>query len=322
MWISNTLLPILLISLSAVHIIPIDAADNNDKILRCYINGSFSTFMDFSFDNPTPLLNSSCFDPSKGTVFYAYGFGGQNNGTSVETMLRAHAASFNFILVGWEKGASDALGDILGYPIAAQNAFYYGAEFARALIKLVAAGLDLLRIRLIGFSLGAHFMGEAGKKFQTSGQSIILIIGLDPAGPLFLIRGINPTCAVYVLVLHTNAGGMGISQSRGTADVWANCGTPQVQPACADAGGGIGFRTPENMCSHNCSFFYYAEALLYPKTHIASSAKSCKEFNAGNGGNLTMTLGANIDTSLRGNFYYTTNSAVPYGKGEAGANPN
>ncbi|XP_045768695.1 lipase member H-like [Maniola jurtina] len=307
--------------LGAIHIIAIEATDNNDKILRCYINGSFSTFQDFSFDNPTPLLNSSCYDPSKQTVFYTYGFGGKNNGPSVETLFRAYVAlNFNFILVGWEKGASNESG-VLGYPTAAENALIDGKQLGQVLITLTNAGLSAISIILIGFSLGAHFMGEAGKEFQTSGQIIPLLIGLDPAGPLFLVRGINPQCAVFVCILHTNPSGLGTTQSRGRVDVWPNCPS-RVQPACAAAGGGIGFMTPENMCSHDTSWRYYAEAITMSNTHVARPASSCRSFRAGNGGNLTFTIQVNLDTSRRGNFYYVTNAAPIYGRGVAGANPN
>lgn len=55
------------------------------------------------------------------------------------------------------------------------------ASFIDFLFNNKLASLD--DINLIGFSLGAHVVGIAGKQIQSG--KLPKIVGLDPAGPLF-----------------------------------------------------------------------------------------------------------------------------------------
>jgi hypothetical protein len=69
------------------------------------------------------------------------------------------------------------------------------------LIELNQQGLK--RVHLIGYSLGAHLMGEAGRTVQKSTNNAVKIpkiTGLDPAGPGFY--PLNP----YVVALNRNDG--------------------------------------------------------------------------------------------------------------------
>lgn len=64
-------------------------------------------------------------------------------------------------------------------------------------------GFDINTLHLIGFSLGAHLMGEVGRSVQELSDGhlkIDRITGLDPASPAFF--PLNP----YVIALNKNDG--------------------------------------------------------------------------------------------------------------------
>jgi len=99
-------------------------------------------------------------------------------------------------------------------------------------------GVPLKNVILMGHSLGAHISGFAAKNLQQldDGENMIrkipLLIGTDPAAPLFQYR----TCkdrfckkdAERVISLHTSI--LGIQKSLGHLDLWFNNGLSQ--PAC------------------------------------------------------------------------------------------
>lgn len=145
-----------------------------------------------------------------------------------------HYGAFNIFLVAWQKGNG------IIYDQAAVNTRVIGPMVALQIqaILTVHPQYSLADIHLIGFSLGAHVAGYAGKYMQkvfngTIGQ----ITGLDPAGPLF--EGLPPeatlwhTDALFVEALHANAQrlvGLGIWASLGHVDVYINGG--RNQPGC------------------------------------------------------------------------------------------
>lgn len=90
-------------------------------------------------------------------------------------------------------------------------------------------------IRLIGHSMGAHIAGFAGQKMK---GEIPLIVGLDPAGPMFtkfplqpIDKRLDTSDAKFVQVIHTDRFIIGSDMNLGHADFYANGGaTPQ--PDC------------------------------------------------------------------------------------------
>jgi predicted esterase len=73
------------------------------------------------------------------------------------------------------------------------------------LVNLNEHGFDVKNILLIGFSLGAHLVGEVGRTVRdVSNKSLTLskIVGLDPAGPGFF--PLNP----YLVALNKNDGNL------------------------------------------------------------------------------------------------------------------
>ncbi|XP_050088339.1 phospholipase A1 VesT1.02-like [Anopheles aquasalis] len=124
-------------------------------------------------------------------------------------------------------------------------------------------GLLLEDVYLIGHSLGAHVAGIAGKTV-TTGQ-IHTIFALDPALPLFSIHSpenrIGVRDAMYVEVIHTNAGLLGFQHPIGTADFYPNGGSHQ--PGC-----GLNIA---GLCSHSRAWELFVETLLEPEDKLLAS---------------------------------------------------
>ena len=78
----------------------------------------------------------------------------------------------NVIVVAWEKGSH------VSYHQAAANCRLVGAQIAY-LVELLhnKTGLDFRKVHLIGFSLGSHVVGYAGKHLQANGHKIARITG-------------------------------------------------------------------------------------------------------------------------------------------------
>lgn len=67
----------------------------------------------------------------------------------------------NVIFVDWEKGAAGP-----AYALAAANTQLIGRQLAILITDMVALKGDPARIHMIGFSLGAHVAGFAGKALK------------------------------------------------------------------------------------------------------------------------------------------------------------
>ncbi|NEQ41633.1 MAG: alpha/beta fold hydrolase [Okeania sp. SIO3I5] len=83
----------------------------------------------------------------------------------------------NILVVDWEDGA-----DTLNYWAAADRVDDVGVEIAD---YLLGQGVNPADTTLIGHSLGAHIMGEAGEELRERRGTVDQLIGLDPAGPEF-----------------------------------------------------------------------------------------------------------------------------------------
>jgi pimeloyl-ACP methyl ester carboxylesterase len=119
----------------------------------------------------------------------------------------AHAPTrFQILAIDWGLGASHAL-----FAASVANSHVVGATLA-ALVQRLVDDFDVQadQVHVIGFSLGAHIAGFAGKRL-TGKYRLGAITGLDPAGPLF--AGSSPSNrldrfdATFVKVLHTYSGG-------------------------------------------------------------------------------------------------------------------
>lgn len=137
---------------------------------------------------------------------------------------------FNVIFVDWSVGSRT-----INYLQARNRVPVVGIFLASFLDYLHEVNyVDFNRLSIVGFSLGAHMAGLAGKNVLRG--RVNTIIGLDPAGPLFSVNSpaerLDSGDAQYVEALHTNGGafGSGIGAPIAHADFFANGGS--LQPGC------------------------------------------------------------------------------------------
>lgn len=78
----------------------------------------------------------------------------------------------NVIFVDWEKGAAGP-----AYALAAANTQLIGRQLAILITDMVTLKNDPDRIHIIGFSLGAHVAGFAGKALKRNNINIGRITG-------------------------------------------------------------------------------------------------------------------------------------------------
>lgn len=110
---------------------------------------------------------------------------------------------------------------------------------------------------LIGHSLGAQFIGYTAKMLNKSGERVKKVIGLDPCGPFFAIKGAKGKChgiqlgqADHTMIFYTNPNGLGTEPTE-SADVRILC------------------NRKANFCQHGCDCnhltcnHFYATKTLY-----------------------------------------------------------
>ncbi|XP_018057013.1 PREDICTED: phospholipase A1-like [Atta colombica] len=207
-------------------------------------------------------VNESCnfLNSSTSIFFMTHGFianfSNYNLSVVASQLLKKHYAVFS---LDWSDAAcynDPAVINLLEYPFAVHNTREVG-NYLASYIKSICdtCSISFKNVALIGHSLGAHISSFAAKNLQTSGYGkVSLLIGSDPAGPLFILSGpenrFSDTDAERVVALHTSA--LGLQKSLGHLDLWFNNGLSQ--PACGDQIIG----TLKVNCSHNICIMYLA----------------------------------------------------------------
>ncbi|KAF7250904.1 Lipase member H-A [Varanus komodoensis] len=106
----------------------------------------------------------------------------------------------NVIIVDWNRGATTII-----YSNAVYNAKNVVEILKNFIDQMLANGLSLDSIYMIGVSLGAHIAGFVGKAYH---GKIGRITGLDPAGPSFTGKSpserLDHTDAQFVDVIHSD----------------------------------------------------------------------------------------------------------------------
>lgn len=176
-------------------------------------------------------VQRSNYDPLRPLRVIVHGFQ-SNHSSDVNTYIRAaylESSDVNVISVDWSTG-SDRIS--INYGKSEEDVKTYG--------KILASFLDFLqshynntfdRTTIVGHSLGAHLAGIAGK--YVTGQ-LDMIMGLDPAGPLYIrlleYNRISKGDAKYVQIIHTNTANYGFTYPLGDTDFYPNYGA--TQPEC------------------------------------------------------------------------------------------
>lgn len=95
-------------------------------------------------------------------------------------------------------------------------------------MKLLDAGLNLSKLELVGFSIGAQIAGFAARIVKSSSRYIVpRVVGLEPAK--FAPINLSSADADFVVTIHTG-NVFGESSVVGHANFWVNSGVEQ--PMC------------------------------------------------------------------------------------------
>lgn len=177
-------------------------------------------------------------DPDKPLVIVTHGFTGDITTPWCLPLVNALLLNVNcnVIVADWRKGAEGP-----NYVTAAANSPMAGVQISKLLMKIIRetnCSLSPDNVTLIGFSLGAHVVGFAGRHFQKyTHMKLGRITGLDPAGMLFegTTVALSRSDAKFVDVIHTNMGDirklqLGLSGALGDVDFYPNGG--EFQPGC------------------------------------------------------------------------------------------
>ena len=154
----------------------------------------------------------------------------------------------------WSVGSSTYL-----YSLARERVKEVGkvvADFVKYLVENNA--LNAKKLRMVGFSLGAHVAGIAGSNLN---GEVNKIVGLDPAGPLFDVNDpqnrLSEKSAEYTECIHTGFP-FGIRDPICHSDFYMNKGLHQ--PGCVSKNG-----VDNVICSHIRAVEIFIEALDNPK---------------------------------------------------------
>ncbi|XP_072380360.1 lipoprotein lipase-like [Diabrotica undecimpunctata] len=252
-------------------------------------------------------LKNAGFDAAHDTVLLIYSY---EDPSDLETKWKLSSSIFgvvadlNIFVVDWSATTSKDYFESQKDVITVGG---YITEFLNALVSKYSLNLDTVTI--IGWDLGAHIAGIAGKKMDTKFSTII---GLDPAGPLFVksdsSNRLIATDAKFVQVIHTNALINGYFYPCGTADYYPNGG--ENQTSCGNDITGV--------CSHQRSLAFYVESLTSEKF----VSYKCDDYDSYQNGTCKLEdksiMGQftnQIDTKASGTYYLDTNDAPPYAKG-------
>nr|CAH0104974.1 unnamed protein product [Daphnia galeata] len=265
------------------------------------------------FINDERGLSASNFVRTNPTKIYVHGFT-ENGQNDLSFRIRGgylEKENCNFITVDW---ALLAMGP--DYLRAARNTRPVGLLTGNFVNFLISQGVDLSKLHLIGFSMGAHVVGRAG---HITNGVLPRITGLDPAYPYFDFTNpdevLEKTDARFVDIIHSNAGKLedgkiGVPLSIGHADFWPNGGSSQ--PGCVEIVTPGGILNIINLfiggvCSHRRSVEYFIESLNVP--FVSTQCNSYNVFKLGLCANNFKTfMGQPVSTSSAGNFFLDTSA--------------
>lgn len=247
-------------------------------------------------------------DPSLDLVVILHGFTGSITSKSV-TLIRdalLYVQNVTVVAVQWEHLARGPW-----YDEAAANIETVAHDLFQFLLAAEDRGIDLNRVHIIGFSLGAHVAGSTGAMLE---GRVGRISGLDPARPGFDSRNssgrLDASDALFVVGVHTGAGFVAMSEPIGHVDFYPNGGSRQPHCQTEDI---------PLVCNHFMAYTYYAESIYNPAAFPARLCSSWSDFEGGSCDvNDVVPMGYYTpNKTTRGLYFLRTNAQEPYGLGEA-----
>ncbi|XP_031829071.1 pancreatic triacylglycerol lipase-like [Nomia melanderi] len=291
----------------ALSSVPERSADTNTVFFRFYARNGRHIDINIR-DAATKLL--PLLDKNQMTTIYIHGYTESVDAESVVTVTDAYLSSGltgNIIAIDYRQIADR------NYVVGVINVDNVGKAIAGVLNKLIAGGLNPKKIHIVAHSLGAQVAGHVGKYVTIK---ILRITGLDPAGPAFYTgRYLRKSDALFVDIIHTDAGIFGETHNVGTVDFWPNkghrpqAGCPLISLSQKD----------EAHCDHHRSWRYYAESVRRPNAFLAVKCDNSEEFDSGACRHAnTIIMGWKTPTTASGTYYLRTNSKSPFGLGKRG----
>ncbi|XP_013148487.1 PREDICTED: lipase member H-like [Papilio polytes] len=201
----------------------------------------------------------------------------------------------NVIVVDWRRLANS------NYVTASNGVRGVGEFLGNFLTWLLSTGGgNWDNVHLVGFSLGAHVVGNVRR---TAGGRPRRVTGLDPAGPRFggNSNALNRNGGRYVETIHTDGGLLGIFDPIAHCDFYPNGGRNR-QPGCSNSS-----------CSHSRAYELFASTVR--TNHLVG--RRCNNLNDAQnnrctGGNLNMGNGIINKSGTNGLYGLTTRAAFPF----------
>ncbi|XP_072948094.1 pancreatic triacylglycerol lipase-like [Epargyreus clarus] len=233
---------------------------------------------------------SSHYMPNRPIMVVVHGYNGKGQSAMNTQITSAYlaVADANVIVVDWSSAASGLYStSVRAVPSVGQGL----GDFLTWLLR--TAGGNWNQMHLVGYSLGAHVVGNAGRR---TGGRPVRITGMDPAGPQWggNSNALNRNDGVYVESIHTDGGFYGIFDPISNADFYPNGGR-HAQPGCW-----------VNSCSHGRAPELFASSVR--TNHFAG--RQCANLqqvrnDQCTGGTLRM---GNSDLNKRGNGLFRLNT--------------
>ncbi|XP_034094369.1 endothelial lipase [Gymnodraco acuticeps] len=309
-----------------------DEQPTDSKVLDSSVKYNMRKSLDFDHEGcylqtgKTERLEECGFNATAKTIFIIHGwtmsgmFESWMHKLVSAVMQRENEA--NVVVVDWISLAQQL------YPDAVNHTHDVGLHIASMLNWLKdEQQLPLDKVHLIGYSLGAHVAGYAGKFVR---GSIGRITGLDPAGPMFegaeAQKRLSSDDADFVDVLHTYTRealgvSIGIQGAIGDIDIYPNGG--EVQPGCAlgDVLAVAGNFMEVMKCEHERAVHLFVDSLM-SKDHMSFAYQctgpdrfkkgiclSCRKNRCNNIGYNTRNLRKRRSVKM----YLKTNADTPFG---------
>ncbi|VVC41778.1 Lipase/vitellogenin,Triacylglycerol lipase family,Lipase, N-terminal,Alpha/Beta hydrolase fold [Cinara cedri] len=267
------------------------------------------------------VWSKSYFDGNQTTKILIHGWlGNAKDQNSVCTSLKNEYFKlddyYNVICVDWSLVTLDTT--YLAARLRCKEIGNYVAKLIAALLDNTNLKLD--RVHVIGFSMGAHIAGYAGKQFM---GRIPRITGLDPAKPLFFMKRprdrLSKGDAQFVDVLHTTVRILGQHQPLGDVDFYPNEGN-LTQPGCRKDSGRRNYIYTYNLvmgdvCSHFMAYKFYARSISNRKDFVAVKCDGWKQFVHSDCDKKFTYMGEYVNSSsITGKYYlsvlYSDNGTV------------
>lgn len=181
---------------------------------------------------------------------------------------------FNVVIVDWT--GFDSITQVI------QNVRVIGS-----MIGSLVSGFDLEKMTLcVGFGLGAHVCGEAGRFVKNDEKLLAKCHMLDPSGAYFdgcghMVRQNKDDCHTVITVHTSQVGSSSLSPSYGTSypsghcDFWVNDGMAYKQANCNLKNGEENHSIIVTSCGHYRVLDYYLAQLRGECEFYGSEASKC-----------------------------------------------